>query len=998
MATAGLTFIIPAFNAEQTLNRALQSLVRQTTPLWNAIVIDDGSTDATGAIAQSWSERDPRVRVLTQRNEGVAAARNAGVAAAADDFLAFLDADDTVSRSYTQAMLGALEADGRADAACCGSARMSRLGDPIEYSAAPRLDLTPWELCRHHAPAPLNALVLRRRRVQDLRGFDTDLRSYEDWDLWMRLVGAGVRFVVLPQRLAQYWCTHHSLTTDGAEMMRGLRIVAARSHTASRDDSQDESTMVAQAEFRALFWNAGIAIGRGGSPASVVHSWHGAVDLPAEKHEVATAFLRGLAIGCECPVEDVVNHWAVLQAGIADFLAKVEARLEVPGAAYALLKALEREVLRGNGRRKSILSSTVGVTIGLHGLLLPVTVAPAIDSVAFRLPGTRALLDVPVWGTVCGVAETWRAVRAQGMRLVVSAERTERLLGNRPVRAAERLAQKLWHRLRALRSRQARTPDPAVTGPAPQPRVGSMRLGTEAVTAAQVIIAAEQAAIDMDPPRVTARNRTERLREPFNLSGADLVEAWERFYATTDPWNYGSAYEQLKYERTLGLIPPGRVGRVLELGCSEGHFTQLLAGRADFVRAVDISQTALARAAERCRSCDNVTFVAADVFNSPIEGQWDLITVSEMLYHIDDAALLPAFLARLRDALVPGGHLLQTHAFDVAVTPGRTGFDWAGTIDGQSTADMLRATPGLFHHRALETDLYRIDLFCRGQGGGAVADAEIVPLGTPLAPSLESLVIWNGAIARRAELETERAVTIPVLMYHRIADDGPAALAPYRTAPKDFAEQIRFLRRRGFRSITPEEWQDRRGVSLIGRPVMITFDDAYQDFHDEAFPILRRNGFSAHVFVPTGKVGGVAEWDARYGTPAPLMDWSAIAELASEGITFGSHLVSHQRADCLDSEALLKEAARSRAALEAVVRAPVTTVAPPFGICDKRICGVLAQAGYRQGFLDRSGPASVLGLSLAVPRIEIVGGDDLDTFAAKLGMTAFPPERGDRIS
>ena len=98
MATAGLTFIIPAFNAEQTLNRALQSLVRQTTPLWNAIVIDDGSTDATGAIAQSWSERDPRVRVLTQRNEGVAAARNAGVAAAADDFLAFLDADDTVSR------------------------------------------------------------------------------------------------------------------------------------------------------------------------------------------------------------------------------------------------------------------------------------------------------------------------------------------------------------------------------------------------------------------------------------------------------------------------------------------------------------------------------------------------------------------------------------------------------------------------------------------------------------------------------------------------------------------------------------------------------------------------------------------------------------------------------------------------------------------------------------------------------------------------------------
>ena len=108
-------------------------------------------------------------------------------------------------------------------------------------------------------------------------------------------------------------------------------------------------------------------------------------------------------------------------------------------------------------------------------------------------------------------------------------------------------------------------------------------------------------------------------------------------------------------------------------------------------------------------------------------------------------------------------------------------------------------------------------------------------------------------------------------MYHRVAEDGPAELAPYRVAPALFERQLAYLRRHGYRTITVEEWlqvlaeQDGR---IDDRVVALTFDDAYRDFVTDAWPLLREYGFSATVYVATDHVGGHAEWDrARRGRP-----------------------------------------------------------------------------------------------------------------------------------
>ncbi|NDC58992.1 MAG: glycosyltransferase family 2 protein [Alphaproteobacteria bacterium] len=92
--------ITPAYNAAATLPQTIQSLRAQTMRAWRNIIVDDGSQDATLALARACAARDPRVAVLSQANAGPAAARNAGLARVDAEWVHFLDADDWLSPSF----------------------------------------------------------------------------------------------------------------------------------------------------------------------------------------------------------------------------------------------------------------------------------------------------------------------------------------------------------------------------------------------------------------------------------------------------------------------------------------------------------------------------------------------------------------------------------------------------------------------------------------------------------------------------------------------------------------------------------------------------------------------------------------------------------------------------------------------------------------------------------------------------------------------------------
>ena len=232
-------------------------------------------------------------------------------------------------------------------------------------------------------------------------------------------------------------------------------------------------------------------------------------------------------------------------------------------------------------------------------------------------------------------------------------------------------------------------------------------------------------------------------------------------------------------------------------------------------------------------------------------------------------------------------------------------------------------------------------------------------------------------------MENKSCSKIPILLYHRISDDEcPSELAPYKLSLKKFDQQLKWLNQNGYYSLSMEEWLYcvANNKTIDGKPVILTFDDGYLDFYENASPILFEYGFSAHVFVVTDKVGHAADWDTKYGPPAPLMTWDQIKYLDARGIGFGSHLATHIPADQLTLEILLNEAVCSKNALEENLMKTIRTLALPYGITGIEIEKTLLKAGFTQLFLTRHAIAEIHGNPAQIPRLEINGLDNIDQF------------------
>lgn len=100
-----ISVIMPVYNAEDTVERAIQSVIMQTYSDWELLIVDDGSTDNSGAICDCCAENDARIRVCHTPNAGVSCARNTALQAAKGEWIAFLDSDDWYDRTFLQVML-----------------------------------------------------------------------------------------------------------------------------------------------------------------------------------------------------------------------------------------------------------------------------------------------------------------------------------------------------------------------------------------------------------------------------------------------------------------------------------------------------------------------------------------------------------------------------------------------------------------------------------------------------------------------------------------------------------------------------------------------------------------------------------------------------------------------------------------------------------------------------------------------------------------------------
>jgi glycosyltransferase involved in cell wall biosynthesis len=186
--------IVPAHNSSATIESALRSAVEQTYPPREVIVIDDGSTDDTAAIAARFGEP---VRVLGQPNRGTAAARNRGILEATTDVIAFLDADDRYEPDRLERIAARFEREPQLDAVATDALvtspeRTFRAADWWPAGPTGHVDLrTPLIFC---------ALAIRSRVMAELGEFDSRYRNFEDAEMFYRLLcrGYSIGFVNEP--------------------------------------------------------------------------------------------------------------------------------------------------------------------------------------------------------------------------------------------------------------------------------------------------------------------------------------------------------------------------------------------------------------------------------------------------------------------------------------------------------------------------------------------------------------------------------------------------------------------------------------------------------------------------------------------------------------------------------------------------------------------------------------------------------------------------------
>jgi peptidoglycan/xylan/chitin deacetylase (PgdA/CDA1 family) len=228
---------------------------------------------------------------------------------------------------------------------------------------------------------------------------------------------------------------------------------------------------------------------------------------------------------------------------------------------------------------------------------------------------------------------------------------------------------------------------------------------------------------------------------------------------------------------------------------------------------------------------------------------------------------------------------------------------------------------------------------------------------------------------------------LPILAYPRVTPAGSPATNRYRVTPEAFEEQLRYLRDAAYYSVRLEEWRAAMVAHrpLPGRAVLITFDGGYHEFLTYAWPLLRRYGFSATVFLVADEVGRSNSWDRVYGEEVTLLSWKEIRQLQDERVEFGSYSASHRPLTSLSPAEVVHEGARSRAILERGLGVPVKAFAYPYGDVDRVIEHLIGACGYVFGLSRRQDWSTFYDPLLALPRIEVTGSDGLQEFVANIG-------------
>ena len=223
-----VSVIIPAYNAIDYLAETIETVFSQTFQDFEIVIVDDGSTDDTAKLINQLSQEKPQIKLVSQANQGVSAARNTGIRQAQGKYIAILDADDLWEPTKLEQQVNSLENNPTVGLCYTWTALADSQGQATGRVIASQAEGDVWQqLTEMNIVCCGSTPMIRRCCFDDVGFFDENLRFSEDWDMWWR-IAAKYHFSVIKEPLIRYRQHPSSHSTNCQLMLETSRTLIER--------------------------------------------------------------------------------------------------------------------------------------------------------------------------------------------------------------------------------------------------------------------------------------------------------------------------------------------------------------------------------------------------------------------------------------------------------------------------------------------------------------------------------------------------------------------------------------------------------------------------------------------------------------------------------------------------------------------------------------------------------------------------------------------------
>ena len=273
--TARVSVILPAYNAAVYLPYAIDSVLAQAYAEWEIVIVDDGSTDHTGAVVDSYRPKlGDRLQYLHQPNRGVSAARNTGIRAARGKFIALLDADDVWLPHRLERGVEAMDADPAAGLVHARVARIDTRGlvtGQLKVQPKYLSGRIASHIYTRHAHLICTTVIFRKSCLETAGWFDEAMQTTEDRDLWFR-IALRYKIAYIDEVLAYYRISPTSTTANLERLLRWQLYFVAKHHKSGAASRLERLQALGN-----IYRELGDSLFRGGAVTESIRSYRRAV-------------------------------------------------------------------------------------------------------------------------------------------------------------------------------------------------------------------------------------------------------------------------------------------------------------------------------------------------------------------------------------------------------------------------------------------------------------------------------------------------------------------------------------------------------------------------------------------------------------------------------------------------------------------------------------------------------------------------------------------------